>query len=40
MDVLSRKKLWIVILFAVIGTSWILGSDWLLFHLLGDIEAT
>ncbi|MFT6420596.1 MAG: hypothetical protein ACJA0O_001124, partial [Porticoccus sp.] len=30
MDVLSRKKLWIVIFYAVIGTGWILGSDLLL----------
>jgi putative nucleotidyltransferase with HDIG domain/PAS domain S-box-containing protein len=40
MDVLSRKKLWIVIFYAVIGTGWILGSDLLLFHLFGDIQTT
>jgi|GEM_PF-4726917 len=40
MDVLSRKKLWVVILYAFIGMVWVLGSDWLLFHLFGDIETT
>ena len=38
MDVLSRKKLVIVVLYGLLGTGWILGSDWLLFHLFGDIE--
>ena len=40
MDVLSRKKLVIVVLYGLLGTGWILGSDWLLFHLFGDIETT
>ena len=40
MDVLSRKKLVIVVLYGLVGTGWILGSDWLLFHLFGDIETT
>ena len=40
MDVLSRKKLVIVVLYGLVGTGWILGSDWLLFRFLEGIEAT